>query len=268
MDKKYLNIAIILDQENTCRNNTENFWGKNRNGFCDIALNGIEILIQGIGYFRDIDHLKDPDNLEDFNYAIRTLSFLHYNRVSYTFKATYNLILNGFYTEAAILLRSIVETFVRLKYINKSTNADLVYLAIAGNKGFNGKKFIIRYEEQFNTVARGLYKYYRILCDIAHGAMDSNILRSSVKNRNFIPDSGIIFNEKDSSFIINQFSAYLLGHIEFMLIIYPEIKNNSPEEFLEKMYSVLTYLWGFFKEMSNDQKASMFYNAIKKLVKN
>lgn len=113
----WITINYISQQEDIVKKLTEKNWGKNRNGFCDIALNGIELLIQGIGYLREMDQLDDPEKWNNFNHALRTHAFYHFFRISYTFKAVYNLIHNGYYTESAILMRQIIETLVKLKYL-------------------------------------------------------------------------------------------------------------------------------------------------------
>lgn len=263
-----LNINHILDQESLCLRQTEEFWGKNRNGFCDNALIGIEVLMQGVGYYRNVDYFNNDESGNDFNHAIRTLSIFHYYRIGYTFRATYNLLLKGYYTEASILLRSVVETFVRLKFINKEQNIELVYLALAGHKGYMGKKFSVKYETQFDKVAPGLYKFYRLLCDISHGAIASHIMKSNLTEKELVFDTGLVFKAHKSSFVINQFGAYILSHIEFMIYLFPEIKFNMPDEYAEKMHKVLSHLWGFLKEMSQKEKNQDYYNAIKKLVSN
>ena len=178
MKDKWLSVNHIEQQEVATRIETESLFGKGRSGFCDYALDSIDLIIHGL-YLRDKDEFidKDKENYNDFKHALRTFSYYHYHRVIYTFKAAFNLLLQGYYTESAYLMRHIVETFVRLRYIAKKENIDLINLAFAGHRGTKGKKFRITHEKQFDDIAPGLYKYYRILCDIAHGSMTSHILR-------------------------------------------------------------------------------------------
>ena len=53
MREKWLSSEILTKQEQICYAKTQTFWGKGRYGFCDFALDGIDLLIQGIAYLRD-----------------------------------------------------------------------------------------------------------------------------------------------------------------------------------------------------------------------
>jgi len=144
MEDSWLSIRHIEDQETYIKNSTEEFFGKNRKGFCDYALNSLDLMIHGL-YLSDKDEFIDEKKkrYNDFNHALRTFSYYHYDRVIYTFKAAYNILLQGYYTESAFLMRHIVETFVRLRYIAKEKDIDLIEQAWAGHKGSKGKRFNI-----------------------------------------------------------------------------------------------------------------------------
>ena len=265
-DKNWININYISKQEEMVKHQTEDFFGKGRNGFCDIALDGIELLLQGIGYLRNEDYLESKDGWNNFNHALRTLTFYQYYRITYTFKASYNLFSQGYYTEASILMRHIIETFIRLRYIAKERNIQLIDLTFAGHRGFKDKKFKITYKAQFDKIAPGLYKYYQILCDIAHGAMASYILKTKIVGNKVLVDTGVIFKPEDSTFITNQFYVYLLAHLEFMMWVFPEIKVNMPENYAEKYHKTLGHIWSFMKEISQRDKNKEWYSSVKQIV--
>lgn len=268
MKDNWLSVKHIEKQELATQKDTEGLFGKDRDGFCDYALDSIDLMIHGL-YLKDIDNFIDKDKVKfnDFNHALRTFSYYHYSRNIYTFKAAYNLLLQGYLTESAILLRHVVETFVRLRYIAKEKSIDLIWQSWAGHKGFEGKKFRIKYGTQFDKVAPGLYKYYRTLCDIAHGAMASHVLRTDLSEGKIDFDTGIVFRPRESTFVINQYTVYLLAHIEFMISVYPEIKNKMPEKYAEKYHETLTKLWRFMKEVSESEKNKEWYEAVQQLVR-
>ena len=269
MSTNWMTTEYLLKQEKIVRAETENFYGKNREGFCDFALDAVELMIQGTGYLKNInvDSLNEKGEYKNFNDAIRVFSYFHYYRVTLTFLATYKLLLNGYYTEAAILLRSIVETFVKLKYLYSQKDIELITLAFAGHKGWNGKKFNISYENQFDKVAPGLYRFYRQLCDMAHGAISAILLKTDWKSSGLILDEGLLFKDLESSFIVNQYSAYLLAHIEFMSVVYPEIKDNQPDQYAAQYHKTLTILWSFMDQVSTKEKNKPWYDAVKNLIK-
>ena len=146
----------------------------------------------------------------DFKHALRLFSYYHFYRVIYTFKAAYNLILQGYYTESAFLMRNIVETFVRLRYIAKENKIDLIDLAFAGHRRFEGEKKIT-YRRQFDDIAPGLYTHYQLLCDMAHGAMASHVLKSDLSEGTIKLDTGIVFKPVKATFVINQYSGIFIG---------------------------------------------------------
>ena len=271
MENNWHSIERIEQQEIEAKKAMENFFGKGRKGFCDYALDGIDLMIKGVLCFRDteIDKYVDVDKVKynDFRHALRIFSYYHYYRIIFSFKAAYNLLLQGYYTESAFLMRHIVETFVRLKYIAKKQNEDLVNLAFAGHGGLKGKKFNVTYEKQFDEIAPGLYKYYRILCDISHGAIASYILKSDLSAEGEIQlDPGIVFKSYESTYVINQFSIYLLAHIEFMKWVFPEINKNRSESYAKREHEVLAFLWSLMEQISENDRNKLWYDAVKQFV--
>ena len=67
MTDKWLNNEILNEQENIAQIQSEDFWGKNKNGFCDQALNGIELLFQGTVYLSDRDELQNSSGWNNFS---------------------------------------------------------------------------------------------------------------------------------------------------------------------------------------------------------
>lgn len=268
MEDNWLSVKRIEQQELVTQIKTEKFFGKGRTGFCDYTFDSIDLMIHGL-YLMDNDEFidKDKTKFNDFKHALRTFSYYHFYRIIYTFKAAYNLILQGYYTESAFLMRHIVETFVRLRYIAKEETIDLVELAFAGHRGTKGKKFKITYEEQFNDIAPGLYYYYRLLCDMAHGSIASTILKFDMSGGKIKADTGIIFKPEKSTFVINQYSVYLLAHIEFMHWVFPEIRKKMSEGYAEKYHKTLAILWRLMKDISENDKNKKWYDAVQHLVR-
>ena len=57
MEDNWLSIDYIEYQETLIKEETEKLFGKGRKGFCDYALDGINLIIQGVLYLRNIDKL-------------------------------------------------------------------------------------------------------------------------------------------------------------------------------------------------------------------
>ena len=271
MDAKiWMTKCILLQQEQEVKSQSESTFGLNKNGFCDFAIDGIELLIQGIHYLRNTDDTLDGDgNYKNFNMAIRTYSFYHFYRTIFQFKAIYNLWIVGYYTEAAILLRSIFEALVKLKYLKTQENVNLINLAFVGHTGIDGEKFRVTNKTMFDSISEELYDYYRLLCDMTHGTMAGHLLKSQTANNDagFVLDIGVSFRENESSFITNQFAPLLLAHLEFMFHIFPEIRMNMDERYASKYHEVISVLYRVMNDFKESPKNYKWYSTISKLIR-
>ena len=269
MAGKFFNTDLLNEQEHQVALQTQEMFGKGRYGFCDFSLDGIDLLLQGIHYFRNADDALD-DTGEWKNHRLATRSIVYYNlyHVSLTYKAVYNLIHQGYYTESAILLRSIVESLVRMKYLHKHKNIDLVNTAFAGHYGYDGKKFKVRYETMFNSIAPGLYECYRLLCDMAHGSFAAHALKIAKRDyvrKTITLDHGLIFKLQESTYVVNQFSVYLFAHIKFMLLIFPEIEKNMTGPYASKYYKTISKFEAVMKNFSENEQNKKWYATVKQL---
>lgn len=268
MGNSWLSIAHIEKQEQEAKVQAEQFFGKGKSGFCDFALSGIELMLQATSYLRNNDALDESGNFKGFNEALRFLAHLHYYTTAYTFKACYNLALAGYLTEAAVLLRQILETFVRLRYIEKKREIKLVMAAFAGHHGWEGKKRA-SYRTQFDEVSPGLYRTYQILCDIAHGASAAHVLKedwSRMERKELVLDTGIAFKPLETSFILNQFSVYLLAHLKYMFAIFPEINAQMPEEYASEYNKTVETLSTLVEQMAANEKNKQWIERVKGLL--
>lgn len=255
MTNKDFNIKFLEEQELNVKNQTESFYGKNRKGFCDFTLQAIELFIIGLSNSEKVDIVEDSDLRQSHKF----LALLHYKRVCYSFKSTYNIFLNGYYSDAAIILRSIIETFVRLKFIEKKGNTKSIFQILSGHYGYKGEKNRISHETHFNTVSKGLYEYYRLLCDMTHGSLGPHLLMPN-------SFSGLDFQELNSTFISNQYAVYLLAHIEYFHKIFPECYNKYSDENRQSFNEVKAILWNVMSEISKKEKNQDWYNVSKKLI--
>jgi hypothetical protein len=254
--ERWLNLNDIELQEMESIESFENFYGKSQNGFSDFYLNGVELLLQGKMYLKDNDDVSS--GFKDFNQAFRYLSYYHYSRVSFTFKAAYILTSRSYLSEAGILVRNIFETFARLRYIDIEKNIDQVYQVLTGFKKWNEKKFSISYHDIFERLSPGSYFTYQILCDNAHGAMLANKFRFKYQDGKIIDDLGIVFKDYESTFITNQLAVYLLGHLNFLLKVFPEISLKMPTTYKNKYNLTIKKLSQLSNELRNSKNQDWF----------
>ncbi len=97
--------------------------------------------------------------------------------------------------------------------------------------------------------------------------MASHMLKCEMADGKIWLDNGIEFKPEDSTFVMNQYSVYLLAHLEFMKTVFPEIDNQRTEEYMVKEREVLATLWGLMKEISEKDQNKRWYEAVRLLVK-
>ena len=267
---KKRSITDLLDkQEHRVELQTQEMFGRGLNGFCDFSRDGIDLLLQGIHDFRDVDDTLDKaGEFKNHEVAIRTTFYYNLYHIGLTYKAVYNLLHQGYYTESAILLRSIVESLVRMKYLHKQKDIDLVNTAFAGHFGYYGKRFKVQYKTMFDSVAPGLYKFYRILCDMAHGSFAAHSLKIAdidYKQKQYTLDNGLVFKLKASTFVINQFIAYLFAHIKFMMLVYPEIEKNMTKAYASKYEKTISKHEAVMKSYSKKEQNKEWVCVVKQL---
>ena len=253
---------MLSDQESIVWKETHSFYGYNRYGLSEFSLDGIDCIIQGL-YLRDIDKLGSDGKHKTFRGAIRSFAYLHFNRVVFTFKATYNLMFSGYYPESVNLIRSLLEEFVRFKYIEKHGKTEDLYLALAGHTGIGGDKFKVKYKAQFDSVAPGLYVYYQTLCDVAHGAMASLMLKTDFKTLE--ADIGLVFHPERSTFATNYFAVILYAYLDHLVKIYPEIILKDDMEFNGRFKKVTEILATLFEQIKNDPTKKEWVTALEGL---
>jgi len=258
MQKYPLSAEILEKQESEVLNKFREEFGKNKNGFCDNCYNTLDLIIQGIHYYKDDDQYDENGDFKNFNQAIRFMAYIHYLRISYSIKAIYNCFSKGYYSDAASLLRTLLETYVRLRYVYNSENTELVHKAVAGHIGWNGERFRVRYSDQFEDLAEGSYKEYQLLCDFAHGAMTPNTLKWEIKNGKIYTDKGIVYKEQGAGFVGNFFTVCLAGNLRFLFKVFPEIKSNAPQEYLDNLNDTNEFWDACFEGLKNGESQEWF----------
>jgi len=271
MFSQWLSTDLLDEQESHVSLQTKETFGRGRNGFCDFSRDGIDLLIQGIFYLRNVDDtLDETGEYRNFEVAIRSIAYYNLYHISLTYKAVYNLIHQGYYTESAILLRSIVESLVRMKYLHKQKDIDLINAAFAGHFGYEGKKFKVQYKTMFDSAAPGSYEYYRILCDMAHGSFAAHAMKAKIKDkqRKILLDNGLIFKLEASTFVANQFSVFLFAHIKFMMLVFPEIENNMTRAYSDKYYRTISKFKALMRNFAENEQNKEWYGIVKQLWEN
>ncbi len=115
--------------------------------------------------FDTLIYINKPD--DDYS----TFSYSLFQNSIYTFSATENLILRGYYLESTSLIRGLFEVFVKLRFFKEHSEQCLPYS--------QGRAKIL-YKDMFELYAPGLYNilYKQLLCEITHGGFGAGIFHN------------------------------------------------------------------------------------------
>lgn len=224
---KILNSHLESEKYNVLK--FEKILGKNRNGFCDFGYKAINLLFEAQRFVNNENiKLDENDCYANFSDCLRVTFYYILHRVSFTFSVIYDLTAKGYYTEAIILLRSIFENVISIKYVIKREDIILTTSLLAGSKGFKGNKFKVTKEALCNDISPRLYQFYRDLCEYTHVSLVANLPNVDLKNSKI--DKAYLtvrFDERNVGLIVNQLAIYLLYLLNTLKTIFPEVIRDT-----------------------------------------
>lgn len=159
---------------------------------------------------------KDKDaETEDGSFA--SYCWHQYYHSGYSLRATFILYEKGYYLEANIILRRLLELLIKMRYLENHKNligfvwTDQRSLIKDGSK----KPRIL---DMFNEVAPNLYKnfYGLLLSGFTHGGIGSAFGKIDYKNAKESEVSlGPVWNEETATFYVNTFTMIALGYLKY-----------------------------------------------------
>lgn len=196
---EYMNIEYLETSEAETKELTWKVYATGNDKVCTI----INLLFEMSYCFGTLE------NIETIIGNFQSTCSINYIQIPYTFYNVFNLYERGHYLECLILLRHILETLLKMKYLYKHLDKhdDHVYLQ---NKGKGKITFLTMFNE-FGM--KDFYdKFYGShLSDAAHGIIMKDLFRSRrFENKTVM---GSEFNQKFASYIINIIIALLSGYI-------------------------------------------------------
>ncbi|MCL4400218.1 hypothetical protein M1506_02990 [Patescibacteria group bacterium] len=215
-----LNTQDIQGQELEVQNETRNRLGF----FCKYFNDAIDIYIRLI--------YKIPTN-NDLTTArgeyLSQVWYWFYMRI-FTFRACFVLWERGYYLEATILSRNLIEVLVRMHYFNHHPDILKTETESLGRPETREKRGT-SFKTMFDEIFPGYYHQYKwMFSHFAHGGTGSLIFKADTKSRPKVEvDMGLIFNEDRASGLLNNLSVFVLGYLRFYKKLYPEVTNSLDE---------------------------------------
>lgn len=161
-----------------------------------------------------IDQAKDIESPEG---SFHSYCHTQYLIAPYSFRSCYILWERGHYSEASVIIRSILESFVQIRYLYQhKEKTKTVWIS-------SDIKMWTMFESL--GVSRDFYDrhYGRILSGISHCKIASDMFR--VKRKSATKGRVIMipgFDLEDAGYIANYFTALIAGYLNFFKVFFPE----------------------------------------------
>jgi len=185
-----------------------------------------------------------------------------YQNIPYTFRVLEIILKNGYYLESSILIRTLYEMFVKVRYFYQHKEKCLLY---------SQKAIKIQYKNMFDEFSLGLYEvlYKQLLSEFAHGGYGVSIFRSkNIAPNTLEPIMGNFYSEKFTSYIINFCTQLFYGFLNYIPIFFEEYEKSAPPEVKVKRETNIKWLEDRINDQIKDHpKVGEFYKLLFPLIK-
>lgn len=237
MKQKKLSLDDIISSESDASIVTHN----TLQGFFANISPALNVLLH-LMYFTGRD--KDVNTQEGL---FHSYCWHQYIQAPYSFRTVIILFERGHYREAIIIVRSLYESFIQIRYLDQNRDKiDSVWSAGKIRKEKEGK---ISFKVMFDKISPGFYeKYYgEQLSGITHSKSISDIFRierkSATEGRTIIIPE---YNQVWAGYIVNNLIALLFGYLNFFPLFFPDgfgsIDINLSKEYIKSTAWLRTYL--------------------------
>jgi len=194
-------------------------------------------LVKTIDLLFKLSHFLNEDvEVESVDNNFQILANSSYLQFPYTLKSIHDLWIKGSYLESLILLRHIIEGFVKLRYFTNHRDEILNHI--------NGKNRV-RFKKMFDEIALGYYDFHygKMLSDFAHGGFKAYMLRveyySQTEGR---VKAGCEFDFKISGILIFQVLTFCFGYLNYVDEFFPTINSRLNKNISDNKNSILQNL--------------------------
>ena len=237
---KFMSLDILLQSEKETTSDTLNRCNEESIEFSNL----INI------FFRLSYHCKEqvaPDS--DDHYFI-TDAYFAYLRLPYSLRAIYDLWIKGYYLEAMIVYRQILEGLAYLRYFDNHRDNIKSHLGITMPRGR------VRFRTMFEEIAPGFYgKYYgKTFSNIAHGGVAANLFRAEYSS----PTEGRIvmgceFSLKGSSLVTRTAILVSYGYLNYISVFFPSITSKISPTMNNRIQNILEHIENKYLKKCNDE---------------
>jgi hypothetical protein len=205
---KYLTINRIADQELSVEETT----GRELGTWLELHERAINCLIRMVYWIPVANSSTDEGTLR-----IQARMWLH--SATHSLRAAEMLAVAGYYLEAQIIGRHLIEVLVKMRYCHRHPDK-IEFLS-----SISQKIPAIQFKTMFEEVMPGFYEEYKnSLSYPAHGGVGASAYRiqlDAAGNRTL--DTGVVYKEFWATAFVNQENVFLLGYLRAYRKIFPEL---------------------------------------------
>lgn len=221
---------------------------------------GFDILTDSINIFFNLTHFLteeiDPETNEG---AFFNTAYSSYLRLPYTMYCIRNNWLNGFYLEAIVLLRHLIEGFACIRYFSNHKERVIPHYTAKRHRDR------VTFREMFDELAPGFYLkiYGKIYSNFTHGGVGTLATRvkytSPTEGKVYV---GCQFDETYSKMIIGQSNIYSYGYLCYLDEFFPTINSRISEELINKIDAKKSELKHILNSEKINEVAKEFWQEI------
>jgi hypothetical protein len=197
---------------------------------------------------------------DTFDQTYHSIAQHNYIRLPYTFKTIYSLIQTGYYLESSILIRSLYEILVQLRYFQNHREKYTDYLT---------NKVRVSFKEMFEEISKGLYdEIYRLFSNFSHGGIGTINFRAKYEKK----DKGSLiygceYDETRVLFVIGHQLKLAYGFLNYAPKFFPEFYKNVHQNIEENRKGIITWIDEMNKKnMEIDPKYKKLSDLVGKLI--
>jgi len=202
------------------------------------------------------------DNIENEEQHFQLFANPIYQSVPYSMRVIEMLVHKGYYLESMIIIRTLFEMFIKLRYFFKYKEKCLAY-----TQGL----LKVHYKVMFEEFAPGLYAilYSKLLSEFSHGGFSIGIFHNKIIPPNMVERiEGCFYNESLSNIPINSSMQLFYAYLNYLPILFSKYKVTVPHDINQKRLDNLRWLDNRMDDqMINHPKVKDFYNLLNPLIK-
>lgn len=244
-DNKLMSLDVLLPTEEQTKSYTLQIRGED-----SVEINNLINI-----FFRLSYHCREDVQSGSNEHYLISFADLTYTRLPYSLRAIYNLWIKGYYLEAIVVFRQILEGLITLRYFQKYPEKIKEHLTATRSKGR------VSFFAMFNEFSPDFYKrwYGEIFSQLAHGGIITKLFRekfSSTGQQEVL--MGCEFNAEKSDFVTVSTILISYGYLNYTSIFFPSITSKIGSTMRNRIRDVSEHIENkYLKKSDND-----FYNTI------